>query len=44
MADLSNNNELRNERVPKPEEAKELDINKKGIKLFFWRKGTQVIG
>lgn len=39
MADLpNNNNELRNEQVPKPEEAKQLDVNKKGIKLFFGEK------
>lgn len=39
MADLPlNNNELQNERVPKPEEAKELDVRKQGIKLFFGEK------
>ena len=39
MAELpANNNELQNERVQKTEEAKEMDVNKKGIKLFFGEK------
>lgn len=45
MANLpnnSNNNELRNEQIPKPEEAKQLDVNKKGIKLFFGEKERQL--
>lgn len=44
MADLPrNNNELSNERVPKPEEAKEMDVNKKGIKLFFGEKERRLL-
>lgn len=35
MAEISNNNEDSNENSRKPEEAKELDISKKGIGLFF---------
>jgi hypothetical protein len=44
MAGLpNNNNELRNENTPKPEEAKQLDINKKGIKLFFGEKERRLL-
>ncbi len=39
MADTpKNNNALRNESIQKTEEGKELDINKKGISLFFGEK------
>ena len=38
-----NNNELQNEQVNKPEEAKELDVRKQGIKLFFGEKERQLL-
>lgn len=38
-----NNNALRNEQIPKTEEAKEMDVNKKGIQLFFGEKERQLL-
>jgi hypothetical protein len=44
MAELpANNNELQNERIQKTEEAKEMDVNKKGIKLFFGEKERRLL-
>lgn len=38
-----NNNELRNEQIKKTEEAKELDVRKQGIKLFFGEKERRLL-
>lgn len=38
-----NNNELQSEWMDKPEEAKELDVKKQGIKLFFGEKERQLL-
>jgi hypothetical protein len=38
-----NNNQLQSERMDKPEEAKELDVKKQGIKLFFGEKERQLL-
>lgn len=38
-----NNNELQNESTPKPQEAKELDVKKQGIRLFFGEKERQLL-